>query len=149
MTMGIKTDLRIAFWGTSRFSIIVLEEMAREGMLPSLIVTAPAKQKGRGLELAPSEVKVWADTHHIPTLEPYEIRSEEFAKTLGSNWDLFLVVSYGKIIRVRSSTCRTTAHLAPLAPSQASRRIPYPGRYLRRLPCGKTSRSRCHHHAHR
>lgn len=92
------SNLRIAFWGTSRISIIVLEEMAREGFLPSLIITAPAKPKGRGLELTPSEVKVWADAHTIPTLEPSDIRSEEFAKTLGTNWDLFLVVSYGKII---------------------------------------------------
>lgn len=98
MTTTQKTNLRIAFWGTSRFSIIVLEEMAREGFFPSLIITAPAKPKGRGLELAPSEVKIWADAHHIPTLEPHEIRSNEFMQTLGVDWDLFLVVSYGKII---------------------------------------------------
>lgn len=92
------SNLRIAFWGTSRISIIVLEEMAREGFLPSLIITAPAKPKGRGLELTPSEVKVWADAHSIPTIEPHEIKSQEFAEALGANWDLFLVVSYGKII---------------------------------------------------
>ena len=39
------TNLRIAFWGTSRFSVIILDEMAREGALPSLIVTAPPKPK--------------------------------------------------------------------------------------------------------
>lgn len=92
------STLKMAFWGTSRFSIIVLEEMAREGFLPSLLITAPAKPKGRGLKLTPSEVKVWADAHNIPTLEPADIRTEEFAKTLGTDWDLFLVVSYGKII---------------------------------------------------
>lgn len=98
MILGMKTDLRIAFWGTSRFSVIVLEEMAHEGFYPSFIITAPPKPKGRGLELASSKVKAWADAHHVPTFEPSEIRSEEFAKTLGGNWDLFLVVSYGKII---------------------------------------------------
>lgn len=96
--MNTSQNLRIAFWGTSRISIIVLEEMAKGGILPSLVITAPAKPKGRGLELTPSDVKIWADAHHIPTLEPTEIKSEEFAKTLGDNWDLFLVVSYGKII---------------------------------------------------
>lgn len=96
--MEATSNLRIAFWGTSRISIIVLEEMAKEGILPSLIITAPAKPKGRGLELTPSEVKVWADKHGIATLEPSDIRTEEFAKSLGANWDLFLVVSYGKII---------------------------------------------------
>lgn len=91
-------NTRIAFWGTSRISVIVLEEMAREGMLPSLIITAPPKPKGRGLEMTPSEVKVWADAHSIPTLEPVEIKSEEFLKTLGTDWDIFVIVSYGKII---------------------------------------------------
>lgn len=91
-------DLRIAFWGTSRISVIVLEEMSRGGILPSLIITAPPRQKGRGLEMAPSEVKIWADAHKIPTREPEEIKSEEFLKTLGADWDLFIVASYGKIV---------------------------------------------------
>jgi len=83
----IKHGQKIVFWGTSRISVIILEEMAREGMFPTLIVTAPPRQKGRGLKIAPSEVKVWADTHNIPTLEPEEIKSENFEK-LGNDWDL-------------------------------------------------------------
>ncbi len=89
---------RIAFWGTSRFSVIVLDEMAREGILPTLIITAQPMPKGRHLELTPSDVKIWADAHSIPTLEPVEIKSEEFLKTLGNDWDLFIIVSYGKIV---------------------------------------------------
>ncbi len=89
---------RIAFWGTSRFSIIILDELAHAGVFPTLIITAPPKPKGRHLELTPSEVKVWADTHNVPTLEPKEIKSTEFAQILGTDWDLFIVASYGKII---------------------------------------------------
>lgn len=92
---------RIAFWGTSRFSVFVLEQMARtENTLPKLIITAPPKPKGRGLEVTPSEVKIWADAHHIPTLEPTEIKSEDFLNTLKQKgmWDMFVVASYGKII---------------------------------------------------
>ncbi len=92
------TGPRIAFWGTSRFSVIVLDEMARDGMLPALIVTTPPKPKGRHLALTPSDVKVWADAHNVPTLEPAEIKSEGFLSTLGSNWDLFIIISYGKIV---------------------------------------------------
>ena len=90
--------INIAFWGTSRISVIVLEEMAHAGMLPTLIITAPAKPKGRKLVITPSEVKVWADVHSIPTLEPAEIKSEEFLKTLGGDWGLFIITSYGKIV---------------------------------------------------
>lgn len=89
---------RIAFWGTPRFAVIVLDELAERGIIPNLIITAPPKPKGRGLELTPSDVKLWADTHHIPTLEPVEIKSEEFAQSLGTDWDLFVVAAYGKII---------------------------------------------------
>ena len=92
------SNIKIAFWGTSKISVIVLDEMAREGTFPSLIITTPSKPKGRGLELAQSEVKIWADTHNIPTLEPAEIKSEEFLKTLGTEWDLFIIASYGKIV---------------------------------------------------
>jgi len=89
---------RIGFWGTSRFSVFILEEMRIGGILPTLIITMPPKPKGRGLELAPSEVKIWADKYGVPTTEPAEIKSEEFLKILGPKWDLFIVASYGKII---------------------------------------------------
>lgn len=91
---------RIAFWGTSRFSTFVLEAMKEQGFPPTLIITTPPKPKGRGLTLAPSEVKIWADTHHIPTLEPTEIRSGDFLNTLKQQgpWSIFVVASYGKII---------------------------------------------------
>ncbi len=90
--------MRTAFWGTSNFSVYVLDELARNGFFPALIITAPPKPKGRGLILSPSAVKIWADSHGIPTLEPNEIKSQEFLATLGSDWDLFIVASYGKII---------------------------------------------------
>lgn len=96
--IGVGANLRIVFWGTSRFSVYVLEKLAAREILPTLIITAPPKPKGRGLALAPSDVKVWADAHHIPTLEPNEIKSEQFLKTLGSDWDLFIIASYGKIV---------------------------------------------------
>lgn len=89
---------KIAFWGTSRISVIVLDEMAREGMLPSLIVTAPPKPKGRGLEMFPSEVKVWADAHNVPTLEPEKLDSEFFSKLSSADCELFVIASYGKIV---------------------------------------------------
>lgn len=90
--------LRIAFFGTSRISVIILNEMARGGMLPSLIVTAPPRQKGRGLEMAASEVKEWADAHHIPTLEPEKLDSEFIRQLSIVGCDLFIIASYGKIV---------------------------------------------------
>lgn len=89
---------RLAFWGTSRFSVYVLDQLIARDIQPTLIITSPAKPKGRGLVLTPSDVKIWADAHNIPTIEPPEIKSEDFLKTLGTNWDLFIIASYGKIV---------------------------------------------------
>lgn len=132
------SNLRIAFWGTSRISIIVLEEMVKQGILPSLIITAPAKPKGRGLEITPSVVKVWSDKHGIPTLEPTEIRSEEFAKSLGNNWDLFLVVSYGKIIprSIIDTPRHGTLNLHPSLLPKLRGASPIQGAILEDVPVG-------------
>lgn len=93
-----ETEIKIAFWGTSRISVIVLDEMAQGGILPALIITAPPRPKGRGLELAPSEVKVWADAHGIPTLEPAKLDPEFLRQLSDTNCQLFVIASYGKII---------------------------------------------------
>ncbi len=94
----MKKDYNIAFCGTSRFSILILEEMKRGGVLPSLIITAPPKPKSRGLNLTPSEVKVWADAHNIPTLEPIKLDEDFFYQLSTINEQLFIIASYGKII---------------------------------------------------
>lgn len=94
----MKKDYNIVFWGTSRISVIVLDEMAKEGVLPSLIITAPPRPKGRGLELTVSEVKKWADEHHIPTLEPIKLDADFGYQLSTNNCQLFIIASYGKII---------------------------------------------------
>jgi len=133
-------ETKIVFWGTSRISVIVLDEMAREKMLPSLIITAPPRQKGRGLEMTSSEVKVWADAHKIPTLEPEEIKSEDFLKTLGSDWDLFVVVSYGKIIprRIIDLPKHGTLNVHPSLLPKLRGASPIASAILDEVPAGST-----------
>ena len=93
------TTPRVVFFGTPRFAAIVLDELVAAGYLPVLIVTAPDKPKGRKLVLTPSEVKVWANAHHIPVLTPEKLQDELFAQELKkAGGDLFLVAAYGKII---------------------------------------------------
>lgn len=91
-------DILIAFWGTSRFSVIVLDKMAKNGILPSLIITAPQRPKGRGLALTPSDVKIWADAHGILTIEPNKLDSKFCDQLSAASCELFIVASYGKII---------------------------------------------------
>src|SRR5271168_1009994 len=87
------------FWGTSDFSVIVFEKLLELGIKPELIITAPDKPSGRGQKVTFPPLKVKAMMHHIPVLQPPNLKDLEFLKVLtSSKWDFFLVASYGKII---------------------------------------------------
>ena len=92
-------DLKMVFFGTPQISVFVLEELEKKGILPSLIVTAPDKKRGRKMLLTPPEVKAWAETHNIPVLQPEKI-TPEFIDELSSKdiFDVFVVAAYGKIL---------------------------------------------------
>lgn len=92
-------DVRFVYFGTPEFAAIVLDELARAGYHPSLIVTAPDKPKGRKLVLTPSEVKRWAEAHGIPVITPSTLRNDEIISILQKEEaHLFVVAAYGKII---------------------------------------------------
>lgn len=94
------------FFGTSEFSVDVLNQLKEANLLPDLIITTPDSLQGRGLKLTPCPVKIWAETHQIKNFQPERL-SGDFCAQLKSyknesgenlNWDCFVVVSYGKII---------------------------------------------------
>ena len=99
-----------AFFGSSDFSIYVLDALKAKGFLPSLIITTPNKPRGRGLALTPTIVKLWAQKNNISVLDPAKF-DDAFLEQLkkysigslnppagGARWPLFVVASYGKII---------------------------------------------------
>ena len=49
------------FFGTSEFSVDVLNELKEANILPNLIITTPDSPQGRGLKLTPCPVKIWAN----------------------------------------------------------------------------------------
>lgn len=93
----MKNSPHIAFFGTSDFSVVILEHLKKEGLLPALIVTAPDKPQGRKLVVTPPPVKVWAEQEQMKIIQPESLR--EIPKEIrAKEWDLFIVVSYGKIL---------------------------------------------------
>lgn len=91
----------IAFFGTSDIAVQALEHLHEADLTPALIVTAPDRPKGRGLALSPSPVKEWALLHGIPVIEPEalgDIPPELEKAPSGEPWDVFVVVSYGRMI---------------------------------------------------
>lgn len=131
-------NLRIAFWGTSRFSVIALEELSKQNIVPNLVITAPPKPKGRNLKLTLSEASEWAKAHTVPVLEPSEIKSENFAKILGTDWDLFIVASYGKIIprTILDTPKYGTLNIHPSLLPKLRGASPLQGAILEEIPIG-------------
>lgn len=102
-----KEKTKIIFFGGSDFSVLVLDELKTQNILPNLIITTPDKPKGRKLVLTPTPVKIWAQKNNIEVIDPVSLKKpvlingqEILAKDflVKQNWDLFLVASYGKII---------------------------------------------------
>jgi len=91
--------IKLAFFGSSEFSVYVLDEFKLHNILPNLIVTTPDKPKGRKLVMTPTPVKIWAQENKIEVYDPKTLKDGEAEKFLKQKeWDLFLVASYGKII---------------------------------------------------
>lgn len=93
------SNIKWIFFGTSNFSVLVLEELKKKGFLPNLIVTTEDKPKGRKLILSPSEVKIWAEKEGINFIQPKSLKTADIEGELKKySPDVFVVASYGKII---------------------------------------------------
>jgi len=90
-------NIKIAFFGNSEFSLIVLKVLKKNGIVPELIVTTPDKPQGRKMILTPTPTKVWAGDNSIECIEPQKLQDEDFIKKI-NNYNLYIVASYGKII---------------------------------------------------
>ena len=74
--------LNIVFFGTPEFSVKILEELKKEGFVPSLIITTPDKPKGRKLIPTPPPTKIWAEKNNVPVLQPTKLKDEVFLNKL-------------------------------------------------------------------
>jgi len=91
---------RFVFFGTPEIAVTALKGLAGEGLIPSLIVTAPDRPAGRGMRLTPSAVKLYAQEHSLPCITPEKITTETTTAINDAGpWDFFVVVAYGKILR--------------------------------------------------
>ena len=92
-----KKDLRIAFFGTPEFATIILDQLHAAGFQMTLIVSAPDRPQGRGLAVSSPPVKHWADEQGIDCMQPEKLGDIE-GDLQNSEWDLFIVAAYGKIL---------------------------------------------------
>ncbi len=90
--------INFVFFGTPHVASDTLEILFLHGIVPSVIVTSPDRPSGRGMKTTSSPVKLWADAHNIPVLQPEKL-NEAFSLELSAfSLELAIVVAYGKII---------------------------------------------------
>lgn len=90
--------LPFVFFGTPYVSRDTLDILKERGITPALIVTSPDAPKGRGMQLQPSETRVWALEHGIPVMSPEKLdaKAQEAIKAYASHYGI--AVAYGKIL---------------------------------------------------
>src|SRR3954466_13480844 len=90
----------LVFCGTPQFAVPTLEGLAAAGHRVHLVVTQPDRPRGRGMELALSQVKQTAVSLGLPITQPEKIKNNaEFRAHLeGIAPHAIIVVGYGRII---------------------------------------------------
>ena len=92
------TKPRSVFFGTPDFAVSIVEATAEVTDLVA-VVTQPDKPKGRGRELTPPPVKVWAEARGLPVFQPEKLRDGVLAAELRKLApDVAVVAAYGSIL---------------------------------------------------
>ncbi len=92
------SKIKFAFFGTPELAAAFLDDLEARDLVPSLVVTTPDRQQGRGMAVTPPPVKVWAEQRGLTVLQP-EVWNEEAAAALRAEApDVFVVIYYGKVL---------------------------------------------------
>jgi methionyl-tRNA formyltransferase len=98
---------RVVFMGTPQFAIPTLQWLIDEYSSTSAnaglvgVFTQPDRPKGRGRKLQPSPVKMLAQEHGVPVLEPKSLRTPEtLAELQALQPDVIIVAAFGQILPV-------------------------------------------------
>lgn len=89
--------LRFVYFGTPKVASDTLAILIERGFMPTAVITSPDAPKGRGLALAPSQVKTLALARGIKVLTPRSLDTETIASIRAYGCDYAVVVAYGKI----------------------------------------------------
>lgn len=91
--------LKVLFMGTPDFAAVCLDAICTAGYPVVGAVTQPDKPKGRGYQLVPPPVKVYAEEHGIPVFQPETLKDEAWKDELEALApDIIVVAAYGKIL---------------------------------------------------
>ena len=90
---------KILFMGTPEFAVPSLDMILKQGFAVIGVVTQPDRPKGRGKPLTPPPVKLFAEAHGLPVLQPERVRWPDFLEHFGRLApDLVVVAAFGQIL---------------------------------------------------
>ncbi len=91
--------LRIIFMGTPEFACPTLQKLIDRGEEVVAVITQPDRPRGRGQQTLPPPVKVLAEQHGIPVMQPVKVRLPEAVEEIRRLApDLIVVVAFGQIL---------------------------------------------------
>jgi methionyl-tRNA formyltransferase len=94
--------LRIVFMGSDAIARPALDWLAGEGGKVGQVVgvfTQPDRPVGRGQQIRPNDIKLWAQAHNLPVFQPEKVGETERQQLAGLKPDLTLVMAYGHILK--------------------------------------------------
>ncbi len=92
--------LRYVFLGTPDFASAILENLCNRYCVPELVVTQPARERGRGRNVEPTDVARAALAKGLPVIETDNANTPEVvAKIRATNPDLILVAAFGQLLK--------------------------------------------------
>lgn len=94
-------NLRIVFMGTPDFAVTILDNLVNNNYNVVGVITAPDKPAGRGRKMNESSVKKYAKEKSLVILQPTNLKSDEFNKTLQSlKPDIQIVVAFRMLPKI-------------------------------------------------
>lgn len=90
---------KFVFFGTGTLAEHALQTMLEEGFIPELVVTKPDSKVGREQKLSSPAILHLAKINGIKTYQPESLKDlPSDSPLLSTEYDLFIIASYGKII---------------------------------------------------
>ncbi len=90
--------MRIVFFGTSGFSVRALKELLKSSHEIVAVVTRPDIKSGRFLKVSENPVKIFSKNNNLKIFQFAKLDDDAAAKLNELRPDLFVVVSYGRIL---------------------------------------------------
>lgn len=92
-------QLKVIFAGTPDFAAQHLQALLDAKLNVVAVYTQPDRPAGRGKQLTPSPVKVLAEQHQLPVVQPASLKDDEAQQQLAAfDADVMVVVAYGLLL---------------------------------------------------